>query len=77
MNGYSFFSLKFYPVFLLFSLFALQGIFAQFANNLVKAPVDEADYQRILEYYTYDPGIPSDPRSYGEWPWRGWTAYFV
>ncbi|NOY96001.1 MAG: alpha/beta fold hydrolase [Chlorobi bacterium] len=37
----------------------------------IETPVDDIEYQRIVEYYNYDEGIPSDPVSYGEWPWRG------
>jgi pimeloyl-ACP methyl ester carboxylesterase len=44
---------------------------AQPASSSIEKPVDDADYQRILEYYNYDPGMPSDPEFYGEWPWRG------
>lgn len=42
-----------------------------FAQSTPENPVDAAEYQRILEYYAYDRDIPSDPRFYGEWPWRG------
>ena len=44
---------------------------AQTSKSPIETPIDDVEYQRILEYYAYDPGIPSDPRSYGEWPWRG------
>ena len=37
----------------------------------IEPAVDDAQYERILEYYSYDEGIPSDPIFYGEWPWRG------
>ena len=43
----------------------------QNAGTYIEKPVDDAEFQRILEYYTYDPGIPPDPVFYGEWPWRG------
>jgi dienelactone hydrolase len=45
--------------------------FAQPAASVIEKPVDDADYQRILEYYTYDKGMPCEPEFYGEWPWRG------
>lgn len=44
---------------------------AQPTASVIENPVDDAEYQRILEYYKYDPGMPSDPEFYGEWPWRG------
>ena len=44
---------------------------AQQSKGTLESPVDDAEYQRILEYYSYDPGMPSEPISYGEWPWRG------
>ncbi|MFC1614743.1 alpha/beta hydrolase family protein [Gemmatimonadota bacterium] len=34
-------------------------------------PVDDTEFARILEYYSYDPELPLDPVFYGEWPWRG------
>lgn len=71
MNLYRSLSIKFYLVLLLFMSCALPGVFAQSADDLIQAPVDNTEYQRILEYYAYDSGIPSDPRFYGEWPWRG------
>ncbi|MFH0757105.1 MAG: hypothetical protein V2B15_07455 [Bacteroidota bacterium] len=37
----------------------------------IETAVDDAEFQRIIEYYIYDKDIPSDPRFYGEWPWRG------
>lgn len=45
--------------------------FAQTEPSAIEKPVDDAEYQRILEYYSYDPEMPSDPEFYGEWPWRG------
>ena len=44
---------------------------AQQESSVIEKPVDEDEYQRILEYYSYDAGMPSDPEFYGEWPWRG------
>lgn len=44
---------------------------AQQSTSAIEIPVDDAGYQRILEYYNYDPGMSSDPVFYGEWPWRG------
>lgn len=43
---------------------------AQTSSINVEAPVDDDEYQRILEYYSYDSTITSDPIFYGEWPWR-------
>ena len=37
----------------------------------IEPAVDDTQYGRIVEYYSYDEGIPSDPIFYGEWPWRG------
>ena len=50
---------------------ALTMGYAQQGPPAVEEAVDDAEYQRILEYYNYDPGMPSDPLYYGEWPWRG------
>ena len=44
---------------------------AQPTTCALEPSVDQAEYQRILEYYTYDQGMPSDPVCFGEWPWRG------
>ena len=44
---------------------------AQSTLPVIEKPVDDTEYQRILEYYRYDPGMPADPVFYGEWPWRG------
>ena len=46
-------------------------MYGQSNKSIIEIPVDDAEYQRILEYYTYDEGIPPDPKFYGEWPWRG------
>lgn len=55
----------------LLAMFAAAQVYAQAENSAVEKPVDDAEYQRILEYYNYDHGMPSDPEVYGEWPWRG------
>ena len=52
-------------------MLAATRVFAQAEVSAIEKPVDDAEYQRILEYYNYDPGMPSDPEFYGEWPWRG------
>lgn len=52
-------------------IFACYSVLGQSGTKSIETPVDDAEYQRILEYYNYDEGIPSDPVSYGEWPWRG------
>jgi dienelactone hydrolase len=56
---------------LLLALMAVSHAFAQPDATAIEKPVDDTEYQRILEYYNYDPGMPSDPVFYGEWPWRG------
>lgn len=45
--------------------------FGQSGSSSIEPAVDDIEYERILEYYSYDEGIPSDPIVYGEWPWRG------
>ncbi len=45
--------------------------FGQSDSSSIEQAVDDTEYERILEYYSYDEGIPSDPIFYGEWPWRG------
>lgn len=45
--------------------------FGQSGSSSIEPAVDDTEYERILEYYSYDKGIPSDPIFYGEWPWRG------
>lgn len=45
-------------------------IMAQTSYGHVEPPVADDEYKRILEYYSYDETIPSDPIFYGEWPWR-------
>jgi len=45
--------------------------FGQSGSSSIEPAVDDTEYERILEYYSYDKGIPSDPVFYGEWPWRG------
>ena len=47
------------------------GLIAQHVNSYIEKPVDEITYKAILEYYSYDAGMSSDPVNYGEWPWRG------
>lgn len=61
-----------------FSLFGLALLFfavlhltAQSPDTFVETPVDDAGYLNILEHYSYDSGMSSDPEFYGEWPWRG------
>ncbi len=71
MKNYRFLFTHFCFILISFTLAGLSTVFAQTITDPVETPVDDAEYQRILEYYAYDPGIPSDPRSYGEWPWRG------
>ena len=56
---------------LLLALMAVSHAFAQPDATAIEKSVDDTEYQRILEYYNYDPGMPSDPVFYGEWPWRG------
>lgn len=58
-------------LYLLLRVIAVSFSTAQSGSSVVEKPVDEAEYQRIIEYYSYDPGMPSDPEFYGEWPWRG------
>ena len=53
---------------LLASFYTARG---QLNSSSIEPAVDDAQYERILEYYSYDKGIPSDPIFYGEWPWRG------
>ncbi len=55
----------------LLAMLAIAQAFAQAGSSAIEKPVDNAEYQRILEYYNYDPGMASDPEIYGEWPWRG------
>ena len=61
------------PVFIccLLAVLAVAQVFAQAESSAIEKPVDDAEYQRILEYYNYDQGMLSDPEIYGEWPWRG------
>ncbi len=47
------------------------NVFAQSGETSSVKPVGDEEYNRILEYYAYDGNTPSDPRFYGEWPWRG------
>ena len=56
-------------VFILLSSFL--SALGQSNSPSIEPAVDDAQYERILEYYSYDEGIPSDPIFYGEWPWRG------
>ncbi|KPL16303.1 MAG: hypothetical protein AMS26_05115 [Bacteroides sp. SM23_62] len=56
---------------MLLALMAVSHAFAQPDATAIEKSVDDTEYQRILEYYNYDPGMPSDPVFYGEWPWRG------
>jgi cephalosporin-C deacetylase-like acetyl esterase len=56
---------------LLLAMLAVSHAFAQHEPSVVEEPVDDTEYQRILEHYNYDPGMPSEPVFYGEWPWRG------
>ncbi len=59
------------PFYLLLSLLVAFQAFAQPETSYIERPVDDADYQRILEYYNYDKEMPCEPEYYGEWPWRG------
>ena len=52
-------------------MLAVSSAFAQPDSSAIETPVDDTEFQRLLEYYNYDPGMPSDPEIYGEWPWRG------
>ena len=52
------------------TFFLIPGTAAQ-SPQVIENPVDDAEFARILEYYQYDPDLPLDPESYGEWPWRG------
>ncbi len=52
------------------SFFALSPAAAQ-SPGVIETPVDDTEFARILEYYSYDPELPLDPVFYGEWPWRG------
>ncbi len=54
---------------LVFCLIA--GNSAQAAESAIETPVDDATFENILEYFTYDENVPLDPREFGEWPWRG------
>ena len=45
--------------------------FGQSGSSSIEPAVDDTEYERILEYYSYDEGIATDPIFYGEWPWRG------
>ncbi len=56
---------------LLLLMLATIQAFGQAEPSAIEKPVDDAEYQRILEYYNYDQGMLSDPEIYGEWPWRG------
>lgn len=47
------------------------GLAGQKPNSFVEKPVNDETYKNILEYYSYDPGTPTDPVYYGDWPWRG------
>ena len=47
------------------------SLFSQKVYSFIENPVDNVAYKNILEYYSYDDGMDSDPVSYGEWPWRG------
>lgn len=40
-------------------------------TSSIEKPVNDAAYKNIVEHYAYEPDIPIDLRSYGEWPWRG------
>ncbi|MEQ6120437.1 alpha/beta fold hydrolase [Reichenbachiella sp. MALMAid0571] len=53
----------------LFLLCSLQSL-AQTKGALVETPVNDAEFERIKEYYSYDTSMPSDPVFYGEWPSR-------
>lgn len=43
---------------------------AQQVNKFIEKPVDDITYKGILEYYSYDAGMASEPVFFGEWPWR-------
>jgi dienelactone hydrolase len=57
--------------FMLPALLAVTHAFGQPVTSAIERSVDDHEYQSILEYYQYDPGMPADPIFYGEWPWRG------
>lgn len=63
--------MKRFGLFLLILLIAACQVKTQQGKSSIEIPVDDAEYQSILEYYNYDRGMPSDPEIYGEWPWRG------
>ncbi|MEA2062918.1 MAG: alpha/beta fold hydrolase [Gemmatimonadota bacterium] len=39
-------------------------------TDVIETPADDAEFSRILEYYSYDPDLSLDPVVFGEWPWR-------
>jgi len=55
-------------ILILLLLTASQAMTQQ-STSAIEIPVDDAEYGRILEYYNYDQGMPSDPVFFGEWPW--------
>ena len=60
------------PLFLALCVMGLPKVsMGQAPASAVEPAVDDSEFARILEYYSYDLDLPLDPRSYGEWPWRG------
>lgn len=51
-------ALSFY---LLPALLAVTHAFGQPESPAIERSVDDHEYQCILEYYQYDPGMPADP----------------
>ncbi|MBW7996467.1 MAG: alpha/beta fold hydrolase [Candidatus Glassbacteria bacterium] len=44
----------------------------------IEPAVEDTEFEHLREYYNYDPELPLDPVTYGEWPWRGpYTLYKV
>ena len=41
------------------------GNSAQAAESAIETPVDDATFEQILEYFTYDENVPLDPRVFG------------
>ena len=52
-------------------LFVISVSVAQLKKSAIEKPVNDEEYQRIVEYYSYDKEMPSKPVINGEWPWRG------
>lgn len=62
--------MKFKFLFVITIVLLSSTVFGQPSFQAIETPVDNEEYQRILEYYSYDEGMSVDPVFYGEWPWR-------